>query len=149
MWAYWDTSAFVKRYVHESGRRAVMTLLKRYDFVSSTILPVELRSAFRRRVAEGTLKADELPKLIERMAADRAHWTLVEASADVLAAAEALVATQPLRTLDAIHVASAQFFAARLATAPLFVSADKGQTDAAAAIGLSVRRIVVRRVIRR
>jgi uncharacterized protein len=141
VWAYWDTSAFVKRYVQEQGRRAVMTLLKRYDFVSSTILPVELRSAFRRRVDEGTLEADELPKLIERAASDRKYWTLVEASADVLAAAETLVGTHPLRTLDAIHLASAQFFAARLAAPPLFVSADKRQSDVAAAIGLSVRRI--------
>jgi hypothetical protein len=44
---------------------------------------------------------------------------------EVLQHAERLVATHPLRTLDAIHVASAELFADRLATSGLtFVSAD-------------------------
>ena len=60
----------------------------------------------------------------------------------MLSGAEALVSAHPVRTLDAIHLASAQFFGARLSIADLiFVSADKRQTDVAAAIGLSARII--------
>ena len=55
MWAYFDTSALVKRYVDEPGRREVQQLLRRHDCVTSAILPVELRGALRRRVAERTL----------------------------------------------------------------------------------------------
>jgi len=59
-----------------------------------------------------------------------------------LAGAEVLVATHPLRTLDAIHVASAQLFSSRLAAPELvFVSADRRQTAAAAAGGLAARHI--------
>jgi uncharacterized protein len=107
------------------------------------VLPVELRSALRRRVSEGTLDSARVPEILKRVATDRAYWTLVEVGSDVLAAAETLVTKHPLRTLDAIHVASAQLFAARV-TAPelIFVSADARQTAAAAAIGLPVRRIV-------
>ncbi len=141
MWAYCDTSALVKRYVREPGRRALMQILARHDCVSSALLPVELRGAFRRRVSEGALDASQVPKLLERVTSDRAYWTLVEVTADVLTAAETLIATHPLRTLDAIHVASAQMFAARVPASLLFVSADRRQNDAAAAIGLSVRRI--------
>ena len=142
MWAYFDTSALVKRYLDEAGRRDVLRLLRRRDCVTSTVLPVELRSALRRRVAEGTLRAEAVPKILKRVATDRAYWTFVEVAGDVLTAAEALVATHPLRTLDAIHVASAQLFATRIGTLDLiFVSADKRQTDAAAAIGLAVKHV--------
>lgn len=142
MWAYFDTSALVKRYIEEAGRPEVLRLLRRHDCVVSAVLPVELRSALRRRVAEGTLDAARAPRILKRVAADRAYWTLVEVGTDVLAAAETLVATHPLRTLDGIHVASAQVFAARVPTLELiFVSADKRQRAAAAAIGLPVEHI--------
>lgn len=142
MWAYFDTSAVVKRYVDEPGRRAVLQFLRRYDLVSSAVLPVELRGALRRRATEGTLDAPRVPAILKRVAGDRAYWTLVEVGTEVLAAAETLVATHPLRTLDAIHVASAQLFAARV-TAPelIFVSADSRQTEAAAAVGMMIRHI--------
>ena len=142
MWAYCDTSALVKRYVEEVGRHEVQQLLRRYDCVASAVLPVELRSALRRRVSEGSLDPTLLPKILSRVAADRAYWNLIEVGADVLATAETLVATHPIRTLDAIHVASAQLFAARVPTDELiFVSADTRQTQAATAIGLVVKLI--------
>jgi prevent-host-death family protein len=52
----------------------------------------------------------------------------------------AMVGAHPIRTLDAIHVASAQLFAARLSIPGLtFVSADKRQTETAVAVGLAAR----------
>ena len=141
MWAYCDTSALVKRYVREPGRRALLHVLARHDCVCSAILPVEIRGAFRRLASEGTLDWSHLPKLLERVASDRGYWTLVEVSTEVLAVAETLVSAHTLRTLDAIHVASAQVFAARVPTSLLFVSADRRQTELAAAIGMAVKRI--------
>ena len=38
MWAYFDTSALVKRYIDEAGRREVLQLLRRNDVVTSAIL---------------------------------------------------------------------------------------------------------------
>jgi predicted nucleic acid-binding protein len=106
------------------------------------VLPIELRSALRRRVSEGTLESARVPEILKRVSADRAYWTFVEVGAEVLGAAEKLVAVHPLRTLDAIHVASAQVFAAGVSEADLmFVSADKRQTEAAAVIGLAPRYI--------
>jgi predicted nucleic acid-binding protein len=142
VWAYFDTSALVKRYVDEPGRREVQQLLRRHDCVTSAILPVELRSALRRRVAERTLDSSRVSEILKRVAADRAYWTVIEVGAEVLSGAEALVSVHPLRTLDAIHVASAQLFAARLSIAALiFVSADQRQTDVTNAIGLATRHI--------
>lgn len=142
MWAYFDTSALVKRYVDEPGRREVQQLLRRHDCVTSAILPVELRSALRRRVAERTLDSSRVAEILKRVETDRAYWTVVEVGTKVLSGAEALASAQPLRTLDAIHVASAQLFAARLSMSDLiFVSADKRQTEAASAIGLMTRHV--------
>jgi len=141
-WAYFDTSALVKRYVNEAGRPEVLRLLRHHDVVTSAVLPVEIRGALRRRASEGSLAAARVPEILRRVATDRAYWTLVEVGREVLARAEALVAAHPLRTLDAIHVASAQLFSSRLATPELiFVSADGRQTAAAAAGGLTARHI--------
>ena len=142
MWTYFDTSALVKRYVDEAGRREVLQLLRRNECVTSAVLPVELRSGLRRRVAEGSIDAARLPAILKHVAADRLYWTLVEVGTDVLAGAETLVAAHSIRTLDAIHVASAQLFAARVSMPGLtFVSADKRQTETAVAVGLVVRHI--------
>ncbi len=142
MWTYFDTSALVKRYVDEPGRREVLRLLRRNECVTSALLPVELRSGLRRRVAEGSLDAAQLPAILKHVAADRPYWTLIEVGTDVLAGAETLVAAHPIRTLDAVHVASAQLFAARVSMPGLtFVSADKRQTETAVAVGLVARHI--------
>ncbi|OFW02567.1 MAG: hypothetical protein A3I61_17340 [Acidobacteria bacterium RIFCSPLOWO2_02_FULL_68_18] len=143
-WAYFDTSALVKRYVDETGRRDVLRLLRLYEVVTSALAPVELRSAFRRRVADGALDEEHVPHILKQLAAERGSWALVDASRESLATAETLVATHPLRALDAIHVASAQLFATRIGMPKLmFVSADARQTTAAAAVGMTPRHIAV------
>jgi predicted nucleic acid-binding protein len=108
--------------------------------VTSAILPVELRSGLRRRVTERTLDGSRVSEILKRVAADRAYWTVIEVGSAVLSGAEALLSVHPLRPLDAIHVASAQLFAARLSVSDLiFVSADTRQTEVASAIGLASR----------
>lgn len=141
-WTYFDTSALVKRYVDEAGRRDVLRLLGAYECVTSAVMPVELRSALRRRAAERTLDRAKVPEILKRFATDRDYWTFVEVTRDVLAAAETLVTTRPLRTLDAIHIASAQLFSVRLSVPELrFVSADLRQTEAAAAVGMTATHV--------
>jgi predicted nucleic acid-binding protein len=141
-WAYFDTSALIKRYVDEKGRREVLQLLRRHQCVTSQLLSVEFRSALRRRVTDASLDARRVPEILKRFAADREFWALVEVTSEVLQAAEKLVAAHPLRTLDAIHVASAELFVDRLAASELtFVSADARQTAVAAAIGMATEVI--------
>jgi uncharacterized protein len=142
VWAYVDSSALAKRYLEEAGRREVLRLLRRYDVVTSAVVTVELRSALRRRVAEGALGVDAVPEILNRVAAEREFWALMDVSSEVLSAAEALVAAHPLRILDAIHVASARLFRSRVTTPEfIFVSADERQTAAAVAVGLTAKLI--------
>ena len=141
-YAYFDTSALIKRYVDEPGRREVLQLLRRNECVISAVLPVEVRSALRRRTADGTLEANQVPAILKRFTLDRAFWTVIEVSREVLAGAETLSAAHPLRALDAIHVASAQLFAARIGSpAFTFVSADTRQTTTASALAMRTRHI--------
>lgn len=140
--AYFDTSALIKRYVQELGRREVLTLLRKNQCVVSAVLPVEVRSALRRRVAEKTLDAKRVPGILNRLVADRAYWTIIDVSREVLATAESLSGVHPLRALDAIHVASAKLFADRTATQTFtFVSADVQQTNVAEALGIETRYV--------
>jgi predicted nucleic acid-binding protein len=141
-YAYFDTSALIKRYVKEPGRRDVVQLLRKNDCVVSAVLPVEVRSALRRRVAERTLEENRVPLILKRFTADRAFWTFIEVSREVLAVAETLSVVHPLRALDAIHLASAQLFADRIVSpAFTFVSADIRQTTAANALRITTRLI--------
>ena len=140
--AYFDTSALIKRYVQELGRREVVALLRQNHCVISAVLPLEVRSALRRRTADRTLDAKRTPSILKRFAGDRAYWTVIEVSSDVLAAAEALSGAHPLRALDSIHVASAKLFRDRTVPASVtFVSADLQQTTVAEAIGLETRYV--------
>lgn len=141
-YAYFDASALIKRYVEEPGRREVLQLLRKNNCVVSAVLPVEVRSALRRRVGEKTFDEKRVPAILKRFAADRPFWTVIEVSGEVLATAEAMTAAHPLRALDAIHVASAKLFATRVASPTFtFVSADIQQTTAAAALGINTRHI--------
>jgi hypothetical protein len=142
VWAYFDTSALVKRYVDEVGRRELLRLLRLHEVVTSAVMPLELRSALRRRASGGTLDRERVTQILKRVAADREFWGFINVGSDVLAAAEILVAAHPLRALDAIHVASAQMFARRVVVSELlFVSADARQTAAAVAVGMTTRQI--------
>lgn len=140
-WAYFDTSALIKRYVDEAGRREVVQLLRGHLAVTSLVVSVEFRSALRRRATDRSLDARRVPEILKRFAADREFWALIAVTGDVLQVAERLVARHPLRTLDAIHVASSQLFAARLGSQLTFVTADARQAAVAAAIGLPTRVI--------
>lgn len=141
-YAYFDTSALIKRYVEEFGRREVLKLLRKNHCVVSAVLPVEVRSALRRRVAEKTLDVRRVPGILKRLAADRAYWTIIEVSREVLATAESLSGAHPLRALDAIHVASAKLFADRAGSQALtFVTADLQQTHVAEALGIKTRYV--------
>lgn len=141
-YAFFDTSALIKRYVNEPGRREVLQLLRKNHGVVSALLPVEVRSALRRRMAEGTLDAKQTSAILKRFTADRAFWTFIEVSREVIASAESRATAHPLRALDAIQVASGQIFASRLGRSNVvFVTADERQHSAAATIGLTTRMI--------
>jgi len=139
--AYFDTSALAKRYVREEGSSRVRALLRRNRVLSSSIISVELTSAFSRRQVEGDLSPKELDALLAQIRKDRLHWELVEATRLVLDRAEELVERSTLRTLDAIHLASALSVEMEAGMRFDFVTADVRQAEYAERSGLTVVRV--------
>ena len=136
--AYFDTSVLVKRYVKEPGSAPVAGLLRRYRIVSSTIAPLEAISAFRRRRALEEIAASDYAAILVRMRRDRDYWELVEVGGLVLDRAEELMRGTGLRTLDAIHVASALIVQGASGMSVPFVTADAEQREAAGQANLDV-----------
>lgn len=137
-WAYFDTSVLVKRYVKEDGSASARRLLQRYRFLSSAVAPVEVLSALSRRHAAGELAQRDFLSIRSRLHKDRSYWELVEVGAIVLSQAEELVQKTGLRTLDALHVASALMFQAASGLTIPFITADVRQRDAAETLALNL-----------
>ena len=137
-WAYFDTSVLVKRYVHEEGATLARALLRRYRFLSSAIVCAEASSAFSRRKAAGELSERSFGAIMSRMRADRNHWEFVEVNDAVLSGAEEAIRTVGVRTLDALHIASALAFQELSGLRVPFITADHRQREAAQQMGLSV-----------
>jgi predicted nucleic acid-binding protein len=137
-WAYFDTSVLVKRYVKEEGSATARRLLQRYRFLSSAIAPVEVLSALSRRHTAGELTRRDFLAIRSRFDKDRSYWELVEVGAIVLSQAEELVQKTGLRTLDALHVASALTFQAASGLIIPFITADIRQREAAEKLALNL-----------
>jgi predicted nucleic acid-binding protein len=137
-WAYFDTSALVKRYIFEAGSQRLRSLLRRYRVISSAVMPVEALSAFHRRHADGDLAPQDFQAILVQFEKDRLHWELVEVTAEVLRHAEALVGRTSLRALDAIHLASVLAIERAGGFRVVFVTADAAQRNAAAFLSLDL-----------
>ena len=137
--AYFDTSALVKRYVRERGSAQVVSLLRRHDLLSSAITPVEVLSAVWRRKRDGDLSEMQFVELLSRIQSERIRWELVEVGGTVLSRAEEIVqGTVPMRTLDAIHVASLITFQSAAGIRVPFITGDGRQRDTAEQMKLDI-----------
>jgi predicted nucleic acid-binding protein len=141
-WAYFDTSALVKRYVRERGTIEVRRLLRKHRILSSSVMPVELFSALSRRHGQKELSEQDYTAILTRIKEDRSFWELVEVTPGVLARAEEVVLDLKVRALDAIHVASAAVFQDSTGRPLFFVTSDERQLEAARECGLEVIEVV-------
>ena len=137
-WAYFDTSVLAKRYVEEAGSPRARSLFRKYRFLSSAIAPLELVSAITRRYKTGELTDKNHQAIMNRIHVDRSYWELVEVSPIVLERAEDLITNTNLRSLDAIHVASALVFQSLTGRRIPFITADEMQREAASSGMLDV-----------
>ena len=79
-----------------------------------------------------------LTAILSRLQADRLYWELVEVSSPILVQAEELVMATALRTLDAVHVASALTFRGSSGFRIPFITADDRQREVAGQLALEV-----------
>ncbi|MBI1736045.1 MAG: type II toxin-antitoxin system VapC family toxin [Candidatus Rokubacteria bacterium] len=135
---YFDTSVLTKCYVEEPGSDAALAAFTRYVVVSCAIAPVELASALRRRRDAGDLSESGLAAIDARIRDDRAQWELRAVDRVVLERAEGITRSFAVRTLDALHLASAVAVRDESGHALPFVTGDARQRHAAVALGLDV-----------
>ncbi len=135
---YFDTSVLVKSYLVEPGTSRALALLRRHALLSSALAPIELVSAIRRHRAHRRLTDHQLTQIESRIQEDRPHWTLLELDSHVLGRAESLTRTLPVRTLDALHLASALVFQGETGLRPPFITADAQQRGAGEVLGLEI-----------
>jgi uncharacterized protein len=132
--AFFDTSAFAKRYIAEPGSDEVLALCQQADdLVVSVVCLPELVSTFCRLVREKKLGKADYRKLKDDVVADLGDVDICQITSEVLDSANPLLEAHPLRSMDALHVACA------LAVEPdFFVSADHRQLLAAKKSGLKI-----------
>jgi predicted nucleic acid-binding protein len=95
-------------------------------------------SALSRRRIVGELTQRDFLAIRSRLHKDRSYWELVEVSPIVLSQAEELVQKTGLRTLDALHVASALTFQAASGLTIPFITADVRQREAADRLAINL-----------
>lgn len=133
---YFDTSVLVKCYIAERGSTAALAALERFAVVCSSVAPVEFAGALRRyRETAEPGAADTVEAHVRR---ERDEWRLIAVTDQVLDRAETVTSSQPVRALDALHLASALVFRQQWPRDVPFVTADDRQRRAAAALGLKV-----------
>ena len=115
-----------------------MQLLRRYRFISSRLTTIELRSVFKRKHSDGDIDSRAYDAIARKLESDRSKWELVALSAAILDSAESLVNKHDIRTLDAIHLASAMTVNERLGGKLPFVTADLRQSEAATKLGFNL-----------
>lgn len=137
MLTFFDSSAFAKRFVEETGSDEIEKICFESDSIAlSSICFPEIISALNRRLREKNLVKKDYILIKERMIEEFESLEIINVVPEVISKAITLLEKYNLRTLDALHIASAIIWKAEL-----FVSADKRQTLAAKKAGLKVKLI--------
>jgi predicted nucleic acid-binding protein len=132
-----DTSALVKRYVEEPGSADVDAVLRGAGALSLCVLAIpESIATMNRLVRERRLTQEQYVTLKEAILASLTGADVHGIGAETVSKAVDILERFPLRTLDALHVATA------LECEPdLFVSSDARQLAVAGALGLRVQAV--------
>jgi uncharacterized protein len=134
MRVFFDSSAFVKRYVREAGTDTVLDWCGKATEISlSGIALPEIISAFCRLRREDKIDETQYHRLKSLLLADIEDAAICDLAPAVLAQAISSLETNVLRGMDAIHIGSAVAL-----KADVFISADQRQREAATRAGLSV-----------
>ncbi|MEM1182532.1 MAG: type II toxin-antitoxin system VapC family toxin [Acidobacteriota bacterium] len=138
MIAFFDASALVKRYIEEPGSDVVEGLLKAEFPAAARLTEVEVSSAIERRCREGSFGASERDRAIGALRRDIKSFLMVELTAAVVERSLGLLARYPLRTGDALQLASCVELRERLEYPVTFVAFDRRLNEAAGREGLAL-----------
>ena len=137
---YLDSSALLKIWVYESQSEDVRRAFENADqAATSAIAQVECRAALARLHRTGLLSDQHIALALEQQDTDLQSLIQHHVTSSVLDDAGQLALRHQLKSLDAIHLASALMLRLLPATNPLvFMTFDLKLSRAAAAEGLKV-----------
>ncbi|MBA4367987.1 MAG: VapC toxin family PIN domain ribonuclease [Desulfobacterium sp.] len=137
MKTFFDSSAFAKRYVEETGSQVVDDICYNATEVSISVICVpEIISALNRRLREKSLSRQDYVTIKQHLSDDVRDTIVVNLISEVIMMSTKLLESSPLRAMDAIHVACALIWGAEL-----FVSSDMRQLAAAKKAGLKIKSV--------
>ncbi|MCL5281010.1 MAG: type II toxin-antitoxin system VapC family toxin [Planctomycetes bacterium] len=137
MKTFFDSSAFVKRYIEEMGSRDVEALyMAATELALSIVCIPEVLSALNRRVRARDLSHQQYETAKDSMFEDAYDAMIVNLTPEVVLTCITILEANAIRAMDALHVACAVQWGAEL-----FVTADKRQISAARKAGLQTRLI--------
>jgi predicted nucleic acid-binding protein len=134
---FFDSSAFAKRFVEEPGSQEVEILCSQAtELCLSVICVPEIITALNRRLREKSLNRRGYAQAKQRLAQDVRDTVVINLTPDVVHTSIEILETTPVRTMDALHIASALAWGAEL-----FASADHRQIAAAMTTGLKTKQV--------
>lgn len=104
---FFDTSAFVKRYVEETGSSMVRTALRSHSVVVARVTLAEAAAAVARAARTGALTEAQRDVILARLPEDFTKLSVIEIRPALVARVPGLVVRYPLRAYDAIQLAAA------------------------------------------
>ena len=106
---YIDSSALVKRYVQESGSRAVTSRFERGEAIYTSVLSfAEVHAAIGRKYRDRELSVNEKGKLVDEFQADwLSSLSILELTTNTMFALPSLCQQYFLKASDAIHLSAA------------------------------------------
>lgn len=134
MRVFFDSSAFVKRYIQEAGTEEILAWCDRAtEIVLAGIALPEIISAFCRLRRESRIDNTQYRQLKTLLLADIEDAAICDLTPLVIARTIAALEASALRGMDAIHIGSALIM-----QADVFITADERQVRAALRAGLRV-----------
>ncbi len=105
-----DTSSLVKLYVEEEGSNEVRLLVRRAEWVATSVLSYpEARSALARQLREARLTVEGHEQTRADLERDWPHLLVLDLVEPIWRQAAVLAETYSLRALDSLHLASYAF----------------------------------------
>lgn len=132
-----DSSALAKRYVYEDGSEILESFLTQADELGfSVILIPEIISGLNRRLRENRINSKNYYEVKKQLLNDAKDSIILNITPQVVKKSLILLEKNPLRAMDALHIACALEWGA-----DLFLTADKRQFRAAQNSGLKTEFI--------
>ena len=136
---YAESSAVLRWLFNDSlADRVFDDLVQARKVVCSRLTLIECRRAARRALSESRIAEAQLGEVLNVLAQSAARWAVLELTPDVAERAGAAFPLEPVRTLDAIHLASMSVLRESLPDL-VVLSTDERVRGNSARLGFEVR----------